>query len=468
MRQAYAAQEVLLKWRGFVPVEVMSVVDENGTTVSKNLLDYMCLHWKSLPLERSFKDAFMDNERYILQKQKEWAGQDAGCSGQRALHSSEANGAPNVPQGVPHNEQQDKTQDEPEHEPPGGGAYQQDEQANQQDDPPQGEANQQDGTQEHPLRATEAHRGSDPDAVRLFYAKVRKLEKECMRNLDTNALWNVVQGTIDRAEYYRHKFGDAISLSKFSGCSQQLTTEVPDHKSLTRKRQLKNELARQLDVVKSNACDMKWEHGCRLIALLEDEGSNGVTLEDVLKAKMLSPFSIEALSMNSVSYPPNLCSDVVFPEMLLAEKDFIVLPPGHRPGSLIGTQDADETAPKCNERHIIDEEERTGKPSMWWADWWLSLLGFKDTGERYVRAYVRTYVITYAGNRMRSRNEAKDIECGRGYVRTYARTFVRTCVRTYIYRTYVPYVITYTYVRTYIRTYVRRTYVNEMIMHGPH
>ena len=30
------------------------------------------------------------------------------------------------------------------------------------------------------------------------------------------------------------------------------------------------------------------------------------------------------------------------------------------------------------------------------------------------------------------------------------------------------YVRNYTYVRTYIRTYVRRTYVNEMIMHGPH
>ena len=66
MRQAYAAQEVLLKWRGFVPVEVMSVVDENGTTVSKNVLDYICLRKQGSPLERSFKDAFMDNERYIL------------------------------------------------------------------------------------------------------------------------------------------------------------------------------------------------------------------------------------------------------------------------------------------------------------------------------------------------------------------------------------------------------------------
>ena len=189
MRQASAAQEVLLKWRGFVPVEVMSVVDENGTTESKNVLDYMCLHWKSLPLERSFKNAFMDNERYILQKQNERNAKRAGKQQEGAPNESNGdrnieqhdkpltqNGAPNVPQGVPHNEQQDKTQDEPEHEPPQGEAYQQDEQANQQDDPPQGEANQQDGTQEHPLRATEAHRGADPEAVRLFYEKARELE----------------------------------------------------------------------------------------------------------------------------------------------------------------------------------------------------------------------------------------------------------------------------------------------------
>ena len=99
MRQAYAAQEVLLKWRGFVPVEVMSVVDENGTTVSKNVLDYMCLRQQGSPLERSFRDAFMDNERYILQKQNERNAKRAG---------KQQEGAPNESNGDRNIEQHDK------------------------------------------------------------------------------------------------------------------------------------------------------------------------------------------------------------------------------------------------------------------------------------------------------------------------------------------------------------------------
>ena len=216
-----------------------------------------------------------------------------------------------------------------------------------------------------------------------------------MRNLHTNVLWEVVQGNIDKAEQYRQDFGDVISLSKFSGCSQQLKTEVPDKECLNLKRKLRHELARQLDVVvKSKAFDMKWEHRSRLIGLLDDVHRNGVTLSHVLDAKILSPFSIQALSLNLVSYPPKVCPEKqqigVFPEILLAEKNFIVLPPGHRPGSLIGTEDADESPPMASESRIIDDEMKTGKPDMWWARWWLSLLGFKDTGGRYVRAYVRT------------------------------------------------------------------------------
>ena len=216
-----------------------------------------------------------------------------------------------------------------------------------------------------------------------------------MRNLRTKVLWEVVQGNIEKAEQYRHIFGDVISLSKFSGCSQQLKTEVPDKESLTRKRKLKHELANQLDgVIKPKVFSMNGEYRSRLIGLIEDEGRNGVTLSDVLEAKILSPFSIQALSLNLVSYPPKVCPEKqqigVFPEILLAEKNFIVLPPGHRPGSLIGTEDADESPPMASESRIIDDEMKTGKPDMWWARWWLSLLGFKDTGGRYVRAYVRT------------------------------------------------------------------------------
>ena len=139
----------------------------------------------------------MDNERYIQRKQNERKPKRAGK--QQGGGANESNGDRNIeqhdkpPQGEAYqqdeqaNQQQEPGQ-EPPHDvfldsaevwpsPPQDEAYQQDEQANQQDDPPQGEANRQDGTQEHPLRATEAHPGADPEAVRLFYEKARELEK---------------------------------------------------------------------------------------------------------------------------------------------------------------------------------------------------------------------------------------------------------------------------------------------------
>ena len=212
---------------------------------------------------------------------------------------------------------------------------------------------------------------------------------------EDNALWKVVQGAIDKPEEFHRFFGDRISLSLLSGCSQQVKTQDPDRVSLARKRKLKHELANQLDgVIKPKAFSMNGEYRSRLIGLIEDERRNGVTLSDVLEAQILSPFSIQLLTLNLVSYPPKVCPEKqqigVFPEILLAEKNFIVLPPGHRPGSLIGTEDADESPPMASEDRILDDELKTGKPDMWWARWWLSLLGFKDTGGRYVRAYVRT------------------------------------------------------------------------------
>ena len=150
---------------------------------------------------------------------------------------------------------------------------------------------------------------------------------------------------------------------------------------------------------------MMWEHRSRLrsrlIGLLEDQPRNGVTLSGVLEAQILSPFSIQLLTLDLVSYPPKACPEKqqsgVFPEILLAETSYIVLPPGHRPGSLIGTKDADESPPRANEIRILDDEMQTGKPNMWWAEWWLSLLDFKDTGGggTYVRACVRTHVRNY-------------------------------------------------------------------------
>ena len=163
----------------------------------------------------------MDNERYILQKQTSRTTRPR-VHEQTTRTTRSSNQQDDQPEQTPEQETPQETPLPPQDE-----AYQQDEQANQQDDPPQGEANRQDGTQEHPLRATEAHPGADPEAVRLFYEKARELEKEFMRNLHTNVLWEVVQGTIGKAEQYRQDFGDVISLSN-SGCSQQLKTEVPD------------------------------------------------------------------------------------------------------------------------------------------------------------------------------------------------------------------------------------------------
>ena len=216
-----------------------------------------------------------------------------------------------------------------------------------------------------------------------------------MQEAERNALWEVVQEAIDKSEEFHHIFGDVISLSLLSGCSQQIKTQDPDRVSLARKRRLKHHLANQLNgVIKSKAFSMKCEYRSHLIGLLEDEGRNGVTLSDVLEAKILSPFSIQALSMNPVSYPPTGCPEKqlagVFPEILLAEKKFIILPPGHRPGSLIGAEDADESPRQDFEKRILENEVNTGIADMFWATWWLSVLGFKDTGGRYVRAYVRT------------------------------------------------------------------------------
>ena len=339
----------------------------------------------------------MDNERYILQKQTSRTTRPR-VHEQTTRTTRSSNQQDDQPEQTPEQETPQETPLPPQDE-----AYQQDEQANQQDDPPQGEANQQDGTQEQPLRATGVHRGCDPEAVRLFYDKARELEQEFMRNVHKevkrDALFEVVQGAIGKSEEFHHDYSNVISLSPLSGCSQKVTTDDPDVAYLNQKRLLKHELARKLRVVvKSKASNMMWEHRSRLrsrlIGLLGDQPRNGVTLSGVLEAQILSPFSIKALSMNPVSYPPTGCPEKqlagVFPEILLAEKKFIILPPGHRPGSLIGTKDADESPATFTESQIIDDETKTGQPNMWWSSWWLSLLGFKDTGGRCVRAYVRT------------------------------------------------------------------------------
>ena len=397
MRQASAAQEVLLKWRGFVPVSVMSVVDENGKTISKNVYDYICLRQEGSPLGRAFNEAFLSNEHYIQRKQNERKPKPP--QGEAYQQDEQANQQQEPGQEPPHDVFLDSAEVWPS--PPQDEAYQQDEQANQQDDPPQGEANQQDGTQEQPFRATGVHRGCDPEAVRLFYDKARELEQEFMRNVHKevkrDALFEVVQGAIGKSEEFHHDYSNVISLSPLSGCSQKVTTDDPDVAYLTQKRLLKHELARKLRVVvKSKASNMMWEHRSRLrsrlIGLLGDQPRNGVTLSGVLEAQILSPFSIQLLTLDLVPFPPQVCPEKrgVFPEVLLAEMGYIVLPPGHRPGSLIGTKDADESPATFTESRIIDDETKTGQPNMWWSSWWLSLLGFKDTGGRYVRAYVRT------------------------------------------------------------------------------
>ena len=381
-------------------MSVMSVVDENGKTISKNVYDYICLRQEGSPLGRAFGEAFMDNERYIQRKQNERKPKPP--QGEAYQQDEQANQQQEPGQEPPQDVFLDSAEVWPS--PPQDEAYQQDEQANQQDDPPQGEANQQDGTQEQPVRATGVHRGVDPEAVRLFYDKARELEQEFMRKVHKevkcDALWQVVQGAIGKSEEFQHDYGAPLSF--LSGCSQKVTTYDPDIAYVTRKRELKHELARQLAVVvKSKAEHMKCDHRSRLIDLLQDQPRNGVKLLDVLEAQMLSPFSIELLSMNLVSCPRKVCPEKqqtgVFPEILLANLEFIVLPPGHRPGSLIGTKDANESPPVATEQGIIDGEMQTGKPNMWWATWWLSLLEFEDTGGggTYVRAYVRTYVITY-------------------------------------------------------------------------